>query len=171
MIIASLLLTGVSITFTANASSLYDFIVLRFISGLGAGTLLASQATLPAEYSPEKYRAASVGVVTSGYPLGAMLTSIVAGYIMPEYGWRGMFWFGGSLTVAMVIVAYLLIPESLKYLFERRPDDALERVNAILKKLKKDTITAMPEVAVDAKKSGGGIIKNMLKLVSPHERA
>ncbi len=171
MIIISVALVGVSILFTANATTLTEFIVLRFISGMGAGAMLACQATLAAEYSPEKYRAASVGVVTSGYPLGAMLTSVVAGYIMPDYGWRGMFWFGGTLTVAMVVVAYLLIPESLKYLFERRPDNALERVNAILKKLKKDTIAAMPDIAVGAERPRGGIIGNMLKLVSTRERA
>ena len=171
VIIISVALVGVSILFTARAMTLTEFIVLRFISGMGAGAMLACQAALAAEYSPEKYRAASVGVVTSGYPLGAMLTSVVAGHIMPEYGWRGMFWFGGSLTVAMVIVAYLTLPESLKYLFERRPDDALERINAILRKLKKDTISAMPDVGIGAERASGGILRNVTKLVSKDERA
>lgn len=83
VIVLSVCLVGVSIILTANASSLTEFIVLRFISGVGAGAMLACQATLSAEYSPDKYRAASVAVVTSGYPMGAMLTSVVAGYIMP----------------------------------------------------------------------------------------
>ena len=108
--------------------------------------MLAEARRLSAEYSPNKYRAASVALVTSGYPLGAMMTSVVAGIIMPEYGWRGMFWFGGAFTLVMSIVAWLLIPESLKYLFERRPDDALERINKILVKMKKDMLSAMPEV-------------------------
>ena len=87
--------------------------------------MLACQATLAAEYSPTKYRTLSVVAVTSGYPMGAMMTSVVAGYIMPDYGWRGMFWFGGGLTVVMTFVAWILLPESLKYLFERRPGNAL----------------------------------------------
>ena len=37
LIVMSLILVGVSILFTANASSLTEFIILRFISGLGAG--------------------------------------------------------------------------------------------------------------------------------------
>jgi len=146
IIIVSIALVGVSILFTANASSLGEFIVLRFISGVGAGAMLASQAALTAEYSPEKYRAFSVAAVTSGYPLGAMMTSVMAGLIMPDYGWRGMFWFGGGLTLAMVAVAWLLIPESIKYLFERHPKNALERVNKILRKLKIDTLSVLPEV-------------------------
>jgi len=153
LIIVSIVLVGVSILLTANSSTLLEFIVLRFISGLGAGAMLASQATLAAEYSPDKYRAASVALVTSGYPLGAMMTSVVAGFIMPDYGWRGMFWFGGGLTLIMVLVAWLWIPESLKYLFERRPDGALERINQILIKLKQNALDELPAVA--AQTDGG----------------
>lgn len=168
-IILSVVLVGVSILFTANASTLPEFVVLRFISGIGAGAMLACQATLAAEYSPDKYRALSVAAVTSGYPMGAMLTSVVAGFVMPEYGWRGMFWFGGGVTLTMGLVAWMLIPESLKYLFERRPDDALERVNHILAKLKKDTLAVMPKVAVE-KKSSTGVFGSMKKLIAKDHR-
>ena len=138
-IIISLLLVGVSILLTARATTLAEFIALRFISGLGAGAMLACQATLAAEYSPEKYRSLSVSAVTAGYALGAMMTSVVAGFIMPDFGWRGMFTFGGIMTLTMGIVAWAFIPESLKYLFERRPADALSRVNKILKKANRPT--------------------------------
>ena len=149
MIILSIALVGVSIIFTATATTLTEFIILRFISGLGAGAMLASQAALASEYSPDRYKAAAVAAVTSGYPMGAMMTSVIAGFIMPDYGWRGMFWFGGLLTLSMVFVAWLLMPESLKYLFQRRPADALERINRILKKLGKPTLDEMPEVRED----------------------
>ncbi len=166
MIILSVALVGISILFTANASSLSEFMILRFISGAGAGAMLASQATLAAEYSPEKYRSLSVAATTAGYPMGAVLTSVVAGYIMPDYGWRGMFWFGGAVTLAMGFIAWIFIPESLKYLFERRPTGAIKRVNAILTKLKKPNIDAMPVVAQAETKSKTGIINNMLKLLA-----
>lgn len=171
LIIISVALVGVSIILTAQANSLTEFIVLRFISGLGAGAMLASQATLAAEYSPEKYRAFSVAAVTSGYPLGAMFTSVVAGYIMPEYGWRGMFWFGGGLTLAMVTVAWLLIPESLKYLFERTPVNALSRVNKILRKLKKDELAEMPQLDSESQREKPGFIATLKMLLAPEHRA
>jgi benzoate transport len=169
LIIASVVLVGVSILLTANATTLAEFTLLRFVSGLGAGAMLACQATLAAEYSPEKYRAAAVAVVTSGYPLGAMLTSVVAGYVMPDYGWRGMFWFGGSLTVAMAVVAFLLIPESIKYLFERRPRNALARINAILRKVGEAPIEAMPAVAARGA-AKRGVVANMASLLSSEHR-
>lgn len=166
MIIASVVLVGISILLTANASTLFEFIALRFVSGLGAGALLACQATLAAEYSPEKYRALSVAAVTSGYPLGAMFTSVAAGMIMPEFGWRGMFWFGGATTLIMGLIAWLLIPESLKYLFERRPLNALQSVNKILRKLKKDTLEELPLVSSAEAAQKTGFVATMLKLLA-----
>lgn len=170
LIIISVVLVGVSVLLTARAATLPEFIVLRFISGIGAGAMLACQATLAAEYSPEKYRALSVAVVTSGYPTGAMLTSVVAALIMPEYGWRGMFWFGGILTLGMGFLAWLLMPESLKYLFERRPQNALTRVNVILRKLKKDQLDAMPEVTPEQSAARAGLAATMLKLLRIEHR-
>jgi len=170
MIVISVALVGGSILLTANATSLTEFFILRFVSGMGAGAMLACQATLAAEYSPSKYRTLSVAAVTSGYPMGAMMTSVFAGFIMPEYGWRGMFWFGGAVTLAMSLAAWLFIPESMKYLFERRPAKALERVNRILNKLKRDTLDALPDVALTARPAGDGFVMTLLKLLSKELR-
>jgi AAHS family 4-hydroxybenzoate transporter-like MFS transporter len=170
VIVVSIVVVGVSILLTANATTLTEFIVLRFISGVGAGVMLASQATLAAEYSPEKYRSLSVTFVTSGYALGAMLTSVAAGLILPDYGWRGMFWFGGVATLVMGVVAWLLIPESLKYLLERRPSDALRRINKILTKLKRDTLLQMPDVDPRQQKQSLGMVQVMLQLLAKEHR-
>lgn len=166
MIVLSLVLVGGSILLTANAGSLAEFIVLRFVSGLGAGAMLACQATLAAEYSPARYRAAAVAIVTSGYPLGAMMTSVIAGQVMPEYGWRGMFWFGGAATLAMAVVAFLAIPESIKFLFERRPANALARINKILDRLGEPGIDSLPARGAAAAPPGG-LFRNLAALVSP----
>jgi AAHS family 4-hydroxybenzoate transporter-like MFS transporter len=170
LIIMAMALIGVSIVLTASASTLTEFVILRFISGLGAGAMLACQAALASEYSPDKYKAFSVAAVTSGYPMGAMMTSVIAGYIMPDYGWRGMFWFGGLLTLSMVVIAVLMIPESLKYLFDRRPDDALEKINKILGKLKKETLTEMPEVIELQAEVSTGLFGGMRRLLEKEHR-
>ncbi len=170
MVIVSIALVGVSIMLTAQASSLLEFVVLRFISGLGAGAMLASQATLAAEFSPDRYRALSVALVTSGYPLGAMCTSIVANLVMPEFGWRGMFWFGGGLTFAMTLVAWMFIPESLKFLIERRPPGALQRANQVLRKLKKPQLSELPAVRRGRSTVRQGFIGTLLLLVAPAHR-
>jgi len=169
LIILSLMLVGVSIFLTSKADNLTLFIILRFVSGMGAGALLACQASLAAEYSPEKYRALSVALVTAGYPTGAMMTSVVADYILPDYGWRTMFVFGGLITIGMVVVAWLMIPESLKYLLEKRPTNALVKINTILQKLKHAPIDHLPElIKSDEKKAT--LLNNMRMLLSPKYR-
>ena len=170
VIVISIIVVGVSILLTANATTLTEFIALRFISGLGAGVMLASQATLAAEYSPEKYRSLAVTFVTSGYALGAMLTSVAAGLILPDYGWRGMFWFGGATTLVMGMVAWLLIPESLKYLMERRPSDALRRINKILAKLNRDSLLQMPDVEPRQQNQSLGMVQIMSQLLAREHR-
>ncbi len=170
VIVVSIIVVGISILLTANATTLTEFIVLRFTSGLGAGVMLASQATLAAEYSPEKYRSLSVTFVTSGYALGAMLTSVAAGLILPDYGWRGMFWFGGAATLVMGLVAWLLIPESLKYLLERRPSDALPRINKILIKLNREPLLQMPDVEPRQQKKSLGMVQVMSQLLAKEHR-
>lgn len=167
MVILSLVLVGASILLTARAQSFAELAVLRLVSGIGAGAMLASQAALAAEYSPDRYRAFAVAAVTSGYPLGAMMTSVVAEQLLPAYGWRGMFWFGGGLTLAMVAVAWLFIPESLKYLLERRPANAVGRVNAILAKLGSQPVTELPVPPVAAAPVSRGLAGNLRTLTGP----
>ena len=152
VIIGSVFMVSVSIMLTANANSLTEFILLRMISGLGAGAMLASQAALAIEYSPEKYKALSVALVTSGYPLGAMMTAVIGGFIMPEYGWRGMFWFGGGITLFMCVVAWCFLPESLQFLIDRRPKRALEKINLTLQKLGSNEISELPDIGNSQKK-------------------
>ena len=170
LIIFSLMLVGVSIFLTARADNLAPFIILRFVSGVGAGALLACQASLAAEYSPEKYRALSVALVTAGYPTGAMMTSVVASYILPDYGWRSMFVFGGLITLGMVVVAWLMIPESLKYLLEKQPKNALIKINGILQKLKHSPIDELPE-SIKSHKNKTTLLNNMRMLLSPKYRS
>jgi len=171
MVIITVLVIGSSVLLTAMATTLSQFIALRFISGLAAGAMLASQTALTAEYSPEKYRALSISIVVAGYPLGAMMTSVVAGYIMPEFGWRGMFLFGGGVTLFMVVIALAFIPESLKFLLDRRPVNALNRANKILVRLGKQELRVLPEISKDAEATGPGVIEGMLSLVREPYRA
>lgn len=168
-ILVSVLLIGTTVFLTGFASNLWQLIALRFVSGLGAGAMLASQATLAAEYSSERFRALSVAAVTAGYPLGAVMTGAVAGLVMPEYGWRGMFFLGGGVTLAMFFVAFVMIPESLQFLIEKRPAHALDRVNKILVKLKRDELNELPTPAVKTK-TKSGLIDNMVSLLSPQHR-
>jgi benzoate transport len=169
-IILSVVIVGITVLMTGFATALWQLIILRFISGLGAGAMLASQATLAAEYSSSRLRALSVTAVTAGYPLGAMLTGFVASAIIPEHGWRAVFWLGGGLTLAMAVVALLLLPESLQYLLEKRPANALQKINTILQRLKKPTLTELPALEQRDQATPDSAIANMRALLQSELR-
>jgi benzoate transport len=173
MIIITLTLVGVTVLLTASVNSLPALILLRFISGLGAGAMLASVATLASEYSPEKFRAMAVTAVTAGYPLGAMTTGLVASSVVPEFGWQGMFIAGGSATLLLALIAFFMIPESLYFLCKKQPDDALQRVNRILQIFKVQWLQHLPSIedtggATEADRQN--IYQKMLTLLTPEFR-
>ena len=173
MIIITLTLVGVTVLLTASVNSLPALILLRFISGLGAGAMLASVATLASEYSPEKFRAMAVTAVTAGYPLGAMTTGLVASSVVPEFGWQGMFIAGGSATLLLALIAFFMIPESLYFLCKKQPDDALQRVNKILQIFKIQSLQHLPSIentggATEADRQN--IYQKMLTLLTPEFR-
>ncbi len=173
MIIVTLLLVGTTVLLTASVNSLPALILLRFISGLGAGAMLASVATLASEYSPEKFRALAVTAVTAGYPLGAMTTGLVASSVVPEFGWQGMFIAGGCTTLMLALIAFFLIPESLYFLCKKQPDDALQSVNNILKIFNIRSLEQLPSIentgaATEADRQN--IYQKMLTLLTPEFR-
>ncbi|OLL31691.1 hypothetical protein BTH42_10265 [Burkholderia sp. SRS-W-2-2016] len=121
------------------------FIVARFIAGLGLGTLLASVAALVSEYAPEGRRTVAVGIFQAGYPIGAVLTGIVCIYAIPAFGWQATFIGAGLITAVTVPIVAFCLPESVAFLEVRQPKGALERSNALRKRLDWPAITVLPQ--------------------------
>ncbi|NHN36381.1 MFS transporter [Pseudomaricurvus alcaniphilus] len=166
MILICVTAIGTSMYVTGYAVSLWQLVVLRLITGLGVGGMLASLAAITAEYTPEKYRSLAVVSVTAGYPLGAMLGGFIAAPLIPAFGWESVFFAGGAATLAMVIAVYFLMPESLQYLATKQPANALHNFNAVLKRLGRTPIAALP--AIDPRKHGDKA--NVLSLLTEARR-
>ncbi len=144
VITASLFVVAFSVLMTAYSDSLVALIFFRFISGLGAGAMLASQTALTSEYSPKKYRSLSVAIVVAGYPLGAMLTGIVAEFTVSTYGWRSIFLAGGWVTLCIAMFALKFLPESLQFLVQKRPSNALDKINKVLSNYPVELLHKLP---------------------------
>lgn len=147
MILACVTTIGASMYLTGYASALWQLIILRTVTGLGVGGLLASLAAITAEYTPERYRSFSVVCITAGYPLGASVGGFIAAPMIPLYGWESVFFAGGAATLAMVVVVYFLVPESLQFLITKRPANALHKCNRVLARLNKTELDELPEIS------------------------
>ncbi len=98
------LLTGFSTNFT-------QFLVLRALFGIGMGGEWGVGASLALENAPRKWRGVLSGILQSGYSIGYLLAAIASRTILPNLGWRWMFWIG-ALPALLALYIRTKVPES-----------------------------------------------------------
>ena len=145
MVLLCMTIVSVGMLLTAQVNSINQLAFLRLFTGLGIGSMLASSAALTYEYASAKRRNLAVSFVLGGYPVGATLTGLLAAWLIPEHGWRAMFYTGSAVSLLLLPVIYFLLPESLEFLLSKQPSKALERINHILQKLKLETLDVLPD--------------------------
>lgn len=99
-----------------------------------------------------------LGLVTLGYPLGAVLGGGVSAWLINAFGWRAVFVFGGICAAALIPFVILKLPESLDFIIERKPRRALEKVNAILVRLGLPTSESLPVSSRPADVARGSLV-------------
>lgn len=112
----SCLIFGIFTWTIAWAGSVGEVVAMRFLAGIGIGGLLPNIIALNAEFAPKRMRATLVILMFCGITFGGAIPGVVGSTLMPSYGWQIIFWIGGVVPVAMAVLAYLLMPESLKFL-------------------------------------------------------
>jgi AAHS family 4-hydroxybenzoate transporter-like MFS transporter len=94
--------------------------VFRFLAGLGLGGAMPNAAALASEYVPKRQRPSAVTLTIVCIPLGGTLAALLAGWVLPHYGWRALFVIGGIIPLALAILLFLVLPESPQFLATRR---------------------------------------------------
>src|SRR5207248_4224140 len=88
---------------------------LRFFAGLGLGGAMPNAAALAAEYVPRRHRPFAVTLTIVCIPLGGTLAALLAGQVLPQYGWHALFVAGGVIPLVVGIVLFKLLPESPQF--------------------------------------------------------
>ncbi|MFW2003292.1 MFS transporter [Acinetobacter ursingii] len=101
----SILTCGLGLT-----HSFLQFGILRFFASLGLGSLYIACNTLMAEYVPTRYRTTVLGTLQAGWTVGYIVATLLAGWIIPEHGWRMLF-FIAIIPVIMAVLMQILVPE------------------------------------------------------------
>jgi AAHS family 4-hydroxybenzoate transporter-like MFS transporter len=107
---------GIGSFFSAHSDSLTQLVIWRVVTGIGLGGVTPLAATMISEWTPKHARNVAVACAIVAVPLGGMLGAQVSQWVIPAYGWRGVFWIGAILPFFFFIVAIFLLPESPKYL-------------------------------------------------------
>jgi MFS transporter, AAHS family, benzoate transport protein len=119
---------SVGMAFTALTSSASLFGILRFITGLGVGALVATTGALVSEYAPPGKKNLVNAITYSGVPIGSLMAALLAIILLDAIGWRGMFWIGALPLVTLFPLAIFRMPESVAWLASR---GRLEEARAI----------------------------------------
>jgi AAHS family 4-hydroxybenzoate transporter-like MFS transporter len=107
---------------TARVDTVNQLLIVRFLGGLGLGGIMPNAMALVGEYSPAKARVTAMMVVSNGFTLGAAFGGPIAAWLIPNYGWRGVFYFGAITPLVIAVLMIFLLPESLQFLALRGHD-------------------------------------------------
>jgi AAHS family 4-hydroxybenzoate transporter-like MFS transporter len=129
--VAVLLATAVFGVFslaTAFAVSVEQLMVLRFLTGIGMGGAAPNIYTLASEFSPNRHRGLVMLLAGLGLPVGAILGGLIAGRVIPVWGWQGVFVIGGVAPLLALPALMWVFPESPYYLARRDLHAKLRRM-------------------------------------------
>ena len=128
---AAILLASTLFIGTAMCSAMPAFhwnLVACFFMGLSAGGLLPIVYALLAETIPKRRRGEAIVLVAGiGTALGFLFASWTAHWLIPEFGWRIM-WFFGVPTGLALILLNRFIPESPRFLLANGHADEAHEV-------------------------------------------
>jgi benzoate transport len=146
VVILSTVIMSVGMFASAATTGVLELWLCRFATGLGIGGVLASGNTLLAEYAPTRWRDFVISTMVIGYPVGAIVGGSIFAVLVSLYGWRSAFVFGGLASSVLLPLIFLYLPESLDFILSRRRADTLGQVNAVLRRLGRPSLAALPDL-------------------------
>jgi len=108
---------------TSLARSTGMLSAMRFLTGVGIGGAMANVVALTAEYSPSRRRTLFIMLMFCGFSLGSAAGGGVAVWLIPQFGWPSVFWFGGLMSLVLVPFLIGFLPESISFLVVRDSAD------------------------------------------------
>ncbi|WP_315761200.1 MFS transporter [Sphingomonas sp. Y38-1Y] len=126
-----LMLMGGGMALTATASDLTTLCLWRVVTGIGIGGMVAAANAIAAEFANERRRDFCVAAMAVGYPAGGLVGGFAVADLAVTHGWQAIFVAGGLVTLALVPVVAIALPESLAFLARAPDDKARERLEAL----------------------------------------
>jgi len=116
VLLVSILIFGGGTLASAYTHSIESLTLLRLITGIGLGGAMPTCITLSSEYSPARRRMIMVTLSWSGFTAGLALGGLLAGQIIPAFGWRGLLMFGGIAPLLLLPLLAWQMPESVRFM-------------------------------------------------------
>jgi AAHS family benzoate transporter-like MFS transporter len=112
----SIVLFSLAMIGCAISPSFLVFGACRFITGFGVGGLLPTGVAMASEFANPRYRSRILGAVLTGPPIGGLLASAAAIYLVPGGNFRWVYAFGAAALIIVLPLAIAALPESPSFL-------------------------------------------------------
>src|SRR5688572_24849163 len=166
IILTCLSLMSIGMLLSASAPNIATLAALRVVTGVGIGGMLAAMNVITAEYTSDRWRNTAMSAQATGYPIGATIGGTIAALLIANSGWRSVYVFGGAVSLLMVPIVLRGLPESMDFLISKRPKGALTKLNALLRRMRRAEIAALPEREQQAQAPQRGERAALLQLLS-----
>lgn len=144
-ILGCLVVMGAGMWLASTATNVTTLSVYRLLTGLGIGGMLATTSAIVAETANARRRNLAVAVMAGGYPIGAVVGGSIASMLLARTGhWQSVFEFGAIVTLLFIPLVLLMVPETTAFLFDKRPANALERINRNMALHGRQPLSALP---------------------------
>ena len=153
MLLISVGIFGAACLASGYAGTLTELTALRFVTGLGLGAAMPNTVTLMSEFCPDKRRAAIVNLMFCGFPLGAAFGGFLAAWMIPTFGWRSVLHLGGVAPLVLLVLLFVLLPESVRYMVAKKQSP--EKIRRTLARITGTPIEAAEFVATEPAGASG----------------
>jgi AAHS family 4-hydroxybenzoate transporter-like MFS transporter len=156
---------GIGSLGTALSGNVDQITVWRFLTGMGFGASVPNATAITSEFVPLRPRAKLITLMYANIALGAVVAGFAAPSIHAAFGWQAVFLVGGALPIVVSALLFFFLPESVRFLIEKKPGDA--RIAAIVKRIAPDVDSGNVTLA----KRSGVERQSVLALLDPVYRA
>lgn len=140
MVLVALVLIAASMLLSPLAANPVQLGLLRLITGLSIGGMVGPTLALATEYANRRNRTLTASIMSVGLPIGGMLGGMASAWILLHHDWRMIFFFGGSVTIAVGAISWFLLPEAVDFLVLRRDGKSRATLNRILRRYGHDAV-------------------------------
>ncbi|MGE4431161.1 MAG: MFS transporter [Sphingobium sp.] len=150
-VLAGLAIVAGSMFATALANSVPVMSFLRLMTGLGVGAMVGANIAIATENANARNRALTVALMSVGMPIGGAIGGTIAAWLLQMFGWHPVFLLGGSMSLAVLILAFFILPESVDFLIRRDTPRAREELRRTMRRFGHGDDYAAPVVVPQAK--------------------
>jgi MFS family permease len=100
----SILVYSVATAGLASSQALWQLVAWRVLVGLGMGGEWSCGSVLVAETWPAEHRAKAMGIMQSGWAIGALIAAAASALVLGQFGWRVLFLIGALPAIAAFLI-------------------------------------------------------------------